>query len=151
MYLVVSVFVLLSLIFELRLQTYVLLAEVITNWTGIGFIALELISGIWVLKVFQHKKRGHWLIYMLCFFNIREIEMIFLHYIIHLKPHDILLQPCHSKVSPKLLLLIMSLSLLFTIQYFYALKATRFSTLVSSWQAHSFFMSYSVIVENLMI
>jgi len=40
MYLVASVFVLLSLIFELRLQTYVLLAEVITNWTGIGFIAL---------------------------------------------------------------------------------------------------------------
>lgn len=37
-YLVTSVFVLLSLIFELRLQTYVLLGEVITNWVGIIFI-----------------------------------------------------------------------------------------------------------------
>lgn len=58
--------------------------------------------------------------------------MIFLHYIIHLKPHDILLQPYHSIVSLTLSLPIMNLSLLFIIQYFYALEATRFFNLVSS-------------------
>ena len=40
LYLVGTIFVLLSLIFELRLQTYVVLAEVITNWIGIVFIIL---------------------------------------------------------------------------------------------------------------
>jgi hypothetical protein len=59
MYLVGSIFVLLSYIFELRLQTYVVLAEVITNWTGIGIVILEIISAIWVLKVLQHKKQSH--------------------------------------------------------------------------------------------
>ena len=40
MYLVGTIFVLLSLIFELRLQTYVMLAEIITNWIGIIFTIL---------------------------------------------------------------------------------------------------------------
>ncbi len=57
-YLIATVFVLLSLIFELRLQTYVVLAEVITNWTGIVFVVLEVGASLWVLKVLQHKKRG---------------------------------------------------------------------------------------------
>lgn len=57
-YLIATVFVLLSLIFELRLQTYVVLAEVITNWTGIVFVVLEVPAALWVLKVLQHKKRG---------------------------------------------------------------------------------------------
>lgn len=58
--------------------------------------------------------------------------MIFLHYIIHLKPHDILLQLCHSIVSPILSLPIRNLFLIFIIQYFYALEAIRFSNLVSN-------------------
>lgn len=40
MYMVGSIFVLLSFIFELRLQTYVILAEIITNWVGIGLVIL---------------------------------------------------------------------------------------------------------------
>ncbi len=39
-YIVGSVFCLLSFIFELTLQTYVILAEVITNWVGICLIIL---------------------------------------------------------------------------------------------------------------
>jgi hypothetical protein len=39
-YIVGSVFVLLSYIFELRLQTYIILAEVITNWIGIILMIL---------------------------------------------------------------------------------------------------------------
>lgn len=40
MYIIGSVFVLLSFIFELRLQTYVILAEVVTNWVGISLMVL---------------------------------------------------------------------------------------------------------------
>jgi hypothetical protein len=39
-YIVGSVFALLSFIFELRLQTYVILAEVVTNWVGIVLTAV---------------------------------------------------------------------------------------------------------------
>jgi hypothetical protein len=56
MYLIGSVFVLLSFIFELRLQTYVILAEVITNWTGIIFIILEMLAVLRVIQVFYRKK-----------------------------------------------------------------------------------------------
>jgi hypothetical protein len=36
----------------------VLLVEVVTNWTGIGLLVLEVAVGLWVLKVLLHKKRG---------------------------------------------------------------------------------------------
>lgn len=56
-YIVGSVFVLLSFIFELRLQTYVILAEVVTNWVGIVLIILETLCAVWIIVVFQHKRR----------------------------------------------------------------------------------------------
>jgi len=55
-YLVATIFVILSFVFELRLQTYVVMAELITNSIGLGFIICEVICGIWVLKVLTHKK-----------------------------------------------------------------------------------------------
>ena len=55
-YIVSSVFVACSFTFELRLQTYVVLAEVITNWTGIALVIAEVGVSIWVLKIFQQKK-----------------------------------------------------------------------------------------------
>jgi hypothetical protein len=57
-YLLASLFVLLSYVFELRLQTYVVMAEVITNWVGLGLLAGEVVCALWVLKVLTHKKRG---------------------------------------------------------------------------------------------
>lgn len=57
-YIVGSVFVLLSFIFELRLQTYVILAEVITNWVGIGLMGAETICAVWIIKVYQHKRKN---------------------------------------------------------------------------------------------
>jgi hypothetical protein len=57
-YLIATVFVILSLAFELQLQTYVLLAEIVTGWAGIGLAAAEIVCGLWVLKVLLHKKRG---------------------------------------------------------------------------------------------
>ena len=57
-YLVTTVFVILSYVFELRLQTYVLMAEVITNWVGLSLVIGEVICGVWVAKVLTHKKRG---------------------------------------------------------------------------------------------
>lgn len=58
LYLFATLFVLMSLIFGLRLQTYIALAEVITGWVGIGFIIAEVICALWILKVLQRKKRG---------------------------------------------------------------------------------------------
>lgn len=58
LYLITTIFVLLSLIFELRLQTYVALVEIITGWVGIAFIIAEVICALWVLKILQRKKRG---------------------------------------------------------------------------------------------
>lgn len=57
-YIIGSVFVLLSFIFMLRLQTYVILAEVITNWIGICFMVLETACALWIIKVYQHKRRN---------------------------------------------------------------------------------------------
>lgn len=37
-YLVASVFVILSYVFQLRLQTYVVMAEVIINWVGLALV-----------------------------------------------------------------------------------------------------------------
>lgn len=56
-YLITTLFVILSLIFELSLQTYVLLAELVAGWTGIGLAVSEIICGLWVLKVLEHKKK----------------------------------------------------------------------------------------------
>jgi len=56
-YLVSSVFVILSYVFQLRLQTYVVMAEVIINWVGLGLVIAEIICGIWVTVVLMHKKR----------------------------------------------------------------------------------------------
>ena len=57
-YIVGSVFVLLSFIFELRLQTYVILAEIVTNWVGIGFAVLEVLCAVWIIVVLKHKNRN---------------------------------------------------------------------------------------------
>ncbi len=57
-YIVGSVFVLLSFIFELRLQTYVILAEVVTNWVGIALVVLEVLCAVWIIVVLQHKRRN---------------------------------------------------------------------------------------------
>lgn len=56
-YMVGSLFVILSFIFELSLQTYVTLWEIITNAVGLLLILFELIAGAWVLKVMQRKKQ----------------------------------------------------------------------------------------------
>lgn len=56
-YIVGSVFVLLSLVFELRLQTYVILAEVVTNWVGIVLVILEIACALWIIAIFQRKRR----------------------------------------------------------------------------------------------
>lgn len=56
-YMVGSVFVVLSFAFELRLQTYVILAEVVTNWVGIVLVILETACAIWIIFIFQRKRR----------------------------------------------------------------------------------------------
>ena len=58
-YLIGSVFILLTYVFELRLQTYVILGEVITNSIGIGLVVLEIAVGVWVFKVLRHKKQSN--------------------------------------------------------------------------------------------
>ena len=57
-YLLTSVFVLLEYVFMLRLQTYVVMAEVITNCVGLGLLVGEGCCGVWVLVVLMRKKRG---------------------------------------------------------------------------------------------
>jgi hypothetical protein len=57
-YIIGSVFVLLSFIFELRLQTYVILAEVVTNWVGIALVVLEVLCAVWIIVILQHKSRN---------------------------------------------------------------------------------------------
>ena len=57
-YLVSSLFTILFFTFEIRLQTYVLLADFIINWVGIGFIVFEIILSIWLLVVFLRKKNS---------------------------------------------------------------------------------------------
>lgn len=57
LYLAATLFVLLSYIFGLALQTYVLLIEVVTNWAGIALAVLETLSGLWVLNTLQRKKQ----------------------------------------------------------------------------------------------
>jgi hypothetical protein len=55
-YMVINLFIILMYAFQLRLQTYVLLADFIINWIGIAFTLLEVFSAVWLLKVFQRKK-----------------------------------------------------------------------------------------------
>ena len=56
-YLISSVFVILSYVIQLRLQTYVVMAEVIINWVGLSLVIAEVCCGIWVAVVLMHKKR----------------------------------------------------------------------------------------------
>ena len=55
MFIIGAGFLLLTYIFMLRLQTYVILAEVITNSIAIGLTVLQIIVGVWVYKVLDHK------------------------------------------------------------------------------------------------
>lgn len=54
-YIVLTIFIIPQYVFFLRLQTYVLLIEVVINWIGIVFNVMEIGLGIWVWKVFQRK------------------------------------------------------------------------------------------------
>jgi transmembrane protein 216 len=55
-YIIMTVFIIPQYVFFLRLQTYVLLIEVVINWIGIAFSIMQIGFGIWVWKVFQRKK-----------------------------------------------------------------------------------------------
>ena len=57
-YLISSFFVILVYTFQIRLQTYVLLADFVLSWVGIGFTVSEFISAIWLLTVFRRKKNA---------------------------------------------------------------------------------------------
>lgn len=56
LYVILTIFVIPSYVFFLRLQTYVLLVEVFINWIGIAFNIMQVLLSIWVWKVFQRKK-----------------------------------------------------------------------------------------------
>ena len=51
-YIIMTVFIIPQYVFFLRLQTYVLLVEVVINWIGIAFSIMQIGLGIWVWKVF---------------------------------------------------------------------------------------------------
>ena len=57
-YLISSFFVILVYIFQIRLQTYILLTDFVVNWVGIGFTISEFISAIWLLAIFKRKKNA---------------------------------------------------------------------------------------------
>ena len=57
-YIIMTVFIIPQYVFFLRLQTYVLLIEVVINWIGIAFSIMQIGLGIWVWKVFQRKKNS---------------------------------------------------------------------------------------------
>lgn len=59
-YIIMTVFIIPQYVFFLRLQTYVLLIEVVINWIGIAFSIMQIGLGIWVWKVFQRKKNSSW-------------------------------------------------------------------------------------------
>lgn len=48
MYMVVTVFMIPLYVFQLRLQTYVLLIDWVLNWIGIGLTIAEVLTGAWV-------------------------------------------------------------------------------------------------------
>lgn len=56
-YLIVSLFLLLSYIFFLRLQTYVTLLEIVTNSVGLGLTAVEFGVAIWLFVIFDRKRK----------------------------------------------------------------------------------------------
>ena len=55
-FIVVSVCMVCLYVFQLRLQTYVLLGDFILNWIGISITIAEIICAAWVYKIFQRKK-----------------------------------------------------------------------------------------------
>ena len=57
-YLITTFFIALLYVFQIRLQTYVLLADFILSWVGIGFTIAEFASAIWLLLIFRRKKKG---------------------------------------------------------------------------------------------
>jgi len=54
-YIIVSLLVVLSYVFFLRLQTYVTILEVITNAFGIGWTAIETGIAVWLVVIFYKK------------------------------------------------------------------------------------------------
>lgn len=57
-YIILTVLTIPQYVFFLRLQTYVLLIEVVINWVGIGFNIMESGLAVWVWRVFQRKKNS---------------------------------------------------------------------------------------------
>lgn len=55
-FIIVSVVMIALYVFQLRLQTYVMMGDFIINWVGIGITIAELICAAWVYSVFQRKK-----------------------------------------------------------------------------------------------
>lgn len=55
-FILVSVCMICLYVFQLRLQTYVMLGDFILNWIGIGLTIGELICAVWVYKIFKQKK-----------------------------------------------------------------------------------------------
>lgn len=57
-YIIMTLFIIPQYVFFLRLQTYVMLIEVVINWIGIAFNVMQIGLGIWVWNVFQRKKNS---------------------------------------------------------------------------------------------
>ena len=55
-FILVSICMICLYVFQLRLQTYVMLGDFILNWIGIGLTLGELICAAWVYKIFKRKK-----------------------------------------------------------------------------------------------
>ena len=55
-FIIVSVCMICLYVFQLRLQTYVMLGDFIINWIGIGLTIGEIICAVWVYKIFLRKK-----------------------------------------------------------------------------------------------
>jgi hypothetical protein len=51
-YIITTIFTLPSYVFFLRLQTYVLIIEVVINWVGIAFNCMQIALAFWVWRVF---------------------------------------------------------------------------------------------------
>lgn len=57
-YIIITVLMIPLYVFQLRLQTYVVLVDFVLNWVGLGMAVAELVSGIWVLVVYRRKKNA---------------------------------------------------------------------------------------------
>lgn len=53
---IITIFIIPNYVFFLRLQTYVLLIEVVINSIGIIFNVIQIILALWVWRVFTIKK-----------------------------------------------------------------------------------------------